>query len=262
MQYYGAHVSTAISYKDALEYAVVSGFNTVQIALGSMVKANLVIPSQEDMVQCQELIKHNRLKVYVHMPYTLNLCHPQRLGWAKSVFKSWCEVAEAMGCTGIVMHPGSHKERTLEEGLQSLKEFIQWLMIKTKLQILLENTAGAGTACGNDVARLVGFINQFNCQQVKMTLDTCHAWAAGMDYTQQETLDYLESIKDRIGLVHANNSKDSLGSHRDRHSSITTDETIPSVALIQVFKVLSVIPHVLERADGDLAEELKVLSSV
>jgi deoxyribonuclease-4 len=56
--------------------------------------------------------------------------------------------------------------------------------------------------------------------------DTCHAWAAGHDLASvggmTATLDALAAAvgADRLRLVHANDSKDTCGSARDRHESI------------------------------------------
>ena len=57
-------------------------------------------------------------------------------------------------------------------------------------------------------------------------LDTCHAFAAGHDLAapggMKRTLDALVKTvgRGRLGLVHANDSKDPLGSGRDRHEAI------------------------------------------
>jgi deoxyribonuclease-4 len=57
-------------------------------------------------------------------------------------------------------------------------------------------------------------------------LDTCHLYAAGHDLAApggaKKTLDLLVKTvgRGRLGLVHANDSKDPLGSGRDRHAPI------------------------------------------
>ena len=57
-------------------------------------------------------------------------------------------------------------------------------------------------------------------------LDTCHAFAAGHDLAapggMKKTLDALVKTvgRGRLALVHANDSKDPVGSGRDRHEAI------------------------------------------
>ncbi len=57
-------------------------------------------------------------------------------------------------------------------------------------------------------------------------LDTCHAFSAGHDLTAPggaaAVMDQLTAVlgAPRLRLVHANDSKDPCGSHRDRHENI------------------------------------------
>jgi deoxyribonuclease-4 len=125
------------------------------------------------------------------------------------------------------------------------------------LPLLIENTAGGGTAMARDldaIARLWDAIGGFGAGFV---LDTCHAWAAGWDLST--AVDDLRAITGRIDLVHLNNSRDPAGSSRDRHAPLAGGE-IPLELLIEVARSAD-SPVVLE-TPGDAAahaEEIQLL---
>ena len=55
-------------------------------------------------------------------------------------------------------------------------------------------------------------------ERVGFCLDTCHAFAAGLDMTS--LVDDVRGITGRIDLVHANDSQGAVGSGRDRHANL------------------------------------------
>ncbi|NIR37515.1 MAG: TIM barrel protein, partial [Actinobacteria bacterium] len=57
---------------------------------------------------------------------------------------------------------------------------------------------------------------------VGVCLDTCHAWAAGEDLST--AVDRIRSLTGRIDLIHCNDSRDPLGSNRDRHANLGQGE--------------------------------------
>jgi deoxyribonuclease-4 len=63
-------------------------------------------------------------------------------------------------------------------------------------------------------------------KRIGLCLDTAHAYLAGYDIADEEGLEMmLGEIERLIGLaqirlIHLNDAKDSLGSHRDRHEHI------------------------------------------
>jgi deoxyribonuclease-4 len=94
-------------------------------------------------------------------------------------------------------------------------------------RLLIEPTAGGGQALAATVQDLAPYFSQLDDHpMLGVCLDTCHAFAAGHDLSapggMKKTLDALvRSVgRGRLGLVHANDSKDPLGSLRDRHEAI------------------------------------------
>ena len=94
-------------------------------------------------------------------------------------------------------------------------------------RLLVEPTAGGGQALAATVQELEPWFAQLDHHEMLgVCLDTCHAFAAGHDVSSpggmKKTLDALVKAvgRGRLGLVHANDSKDPLGSLRDRHEAI------------------------------------------
>jgi deoxyribonuclease-4 len=96
---------------------------------------------------------------------------------------------------------------------------------------LLETTAGQGTALGRsfeEIAAIIERVEQAN--RVGVCLDTCHIFAAGYDYRTPEM--YAEMMDDfertigieRLKVIHLNDSKNPLGSNKDRHEHIGDGE--------------------------------------
>ncbi|CAM5360756.1 deoxyribonuclease IV [Streptomyces tanashiensis] len=93
--------------------------------------------------------------------------------------------------------------------------------------LLLESTAGQGFSL---CSRTWDFGPYFDAldrhPKLGVCLDTCHIFAAGHDlagpHGAAQTLDLLvETVGEgRLKLIHANDSKDVVGAHKDRHANI------------------------------------------
>jgi deoxyribonuclease-4 len=136
-----------------------------------------------------------------------------------------------------VVHAGNHGGLAREQGFLNAAESLAlaWRGVndssksKPNLSILLENTAGAGTQLGGDLAELAT-IRQLASQYVEIPigfcLDTCHAHVYGFDLATQTGFDaFLTTARETIGLqhvpvIHSNDAKAACGSHLDRHANI------------------------------------------
>ena len=94
-------------------------------------------------------------------------------------------------------------------------------------RLLIEPTAGGGQALAARVEDLGEYFDVLDRhERLGVCLDTCHAWAAGHDLAApggvRSTLSALVKTvgKGRLGLVHVNDSRDPLGSTRDRHCTL------------------------------------------
>jgi deoxyribonuclease IV len=93
--------------------------------------------------------------------------------------------------------------------------------------ILLEHTAGQGTALGATFEQLASIIARMNGhRRVGVCLDTCHLIASGYDISSPDgyaaTFAGFERLVglDRLKVFHLNDSKKPLGSRIDRHEHI------------------------------------------
>lgn len=138
--------------------------------------------------------------------------------------------AEALGLLGVVLHPGCYTVGSEAEGLALIAEGLLELLRarrRGKTMILLEHTAGQGTALGATFEQLASIIAKMNDhRRVGVCLDTCHLLASGYDLCSPEG--YASTFKqfgrlvgfDRLKAFHLNDSKKPLGSRVDRHEHI------------------------------------------
>ena len=170
---------------------------------------------------------------FVHTPYLVNVGSPT----AATVEQSIASIAHnlrrgnELGCGGVVVHGGSAVgEDRYEAALRQLHERL--LPVLDGLpddgpRLLIEPTAGGGKALAATVEDLAPYFAALdNHPLLGVCFDTCHAWAAGHDFSvpggMTATLDALAAAvgPGRLGLVHANDSLDACGSKRDRHTTI------------------------------------------
>lgn len=231
----GVHVGTAGGCWTAVERAVAAGANTFQMFSASprMWKASPVKP--EDAAKMQALrAKHDVGPVAIHASYLINLCSQTETVRENSTaaFRGEVERALALGAEYLVLHPGSWKGLTREQGLtlaaQSIERAIDGIDFAGKnFKILIENTAGAEFSLGGkleQVAELVECLK--SCAPVAVCLDTCHVHVAGYDIVSADG--YIETMKlvestvgfDAVKVWHSNDAKATMGSKLDRHEHI------------------------------------------
>jgi len=231
----GVHLGTAGGVSNAVERAKEIGANTFQIFSSSprMWRAPKIDPKQA--VRMRELrAKLDVGPLVIHTSYLVNVCSQSNEVREKSVaaFRGEIERALVLGAECLVLHPGSWKGMTRNEGLKlaadSIERAIDGLPWQgTGFHILIENTAGAEFSLGGSfeqVAELVELLR--NHAPVGVCLDTCHTHVAGYDLLSGEG--YAETMKqiaatvtfDAVRVWHCNDAKAARGSKLDRHQHI------------------------------------------
>jgi deoxyribonuclease-4 len=170
--------------------------------------------------------------VFGHAAYLINLGAADEALYRKSrnALREELERAERLKLSGLVLHPGSHGGAGSAAGIGRVAEAINELLAatpKSKVRILLENTAGQGTSLGRRFEHLADILRRVGKRsRLGVCLDTCHLFAAGYDirseaaYTRTiEAFDAAIGLK-RLACVHVNDSKGELGSRIDRHEHI------------------------------------------
>ncbi|MDQ3653609.1 MAG: deoxyribonuclease IV [Chloroflexota bacterium] len=175
-------------------------------------------------------------KLVVHDSYLINLASPKPDILEKSLpaFTDELQRCDALGVPYLVTHPGAHTGSGVDAGIarfaQSLNEIFD-AMPNNPTLTLLETTAGQGTTLGRSFEEIAAIIEQVEDKsRVGVCLDTCHIFAAGYDYRTPElyaaTMAHFDATigLDRLKVIHLNDSKNPLGSNKDRHDHIGAGE--------------------------------------
>src|ERR1700761_539750 len=231
----GVHVGTAGGTWTAVERAVAAGANTFQIFSSSPRQWRAAVGKAADAAKMGELrAKHDVGPVSFHASYLISLCSQTESVRMSSVaaFRGEVERALALGAEYLVLHPGSWKGLTRDEGLRLAAESIEKAIDGVPWQgkdfkILIENTAGAEFSLGGKLEQVAELVERLKaCAPVAVCLDTGHVHVSGYDIVSPDG--YLETmmlVKDTVGfeavkLWHCNDAKAAMGSKLDRHEHI------------------------------------------
>ena len=231
----GVHIGTTGGASNAVEVAREIGANTFQIFSSSprMWRAPKVDPKQA--VRMRELrAKLDVGPLVIHTSYLVNLCSQSDEVREKSVvaFRGEIERALALGSEYLVLHPGSWKGLTRNEGLtlaaDSITRAIDGLPWQgTPFHILIENTAGSEFSLGGSFEQVAELVERLKpSAPMGVCLDTCHTHVAGYDLVSAEG--YEETMRqagqtvgfDAVRVWHCNDAKAARGSKLDRHEQI------------------------------------------
>src|SRR5271168_956307 len=277
----GVHVGVAGGVWTAVNRAVEAGANTFQIFSASPRTWKAAPVKAADAAKMQELrAKHDVGPVAVHASYLINLCSQTESVRVNGVaaFRGEVERALALGAEYLVLHPGSWKGLTREEGLrlaaQSIERAIDGVAWQGKnFKILIENTAGAEFSLGGKLEQVAELVDTLKaCAPVAVCLDTCHVHVAGYDIVNEDG--YIETMKlvestvgfDAVKVWHCNDAKAAMGSKLDRHEHIG-EGTIGAAAFQRLlhderFGHCAFIAETPVDAPGDEARNVGVLRAL
>ena len=231
----GIHTSTSGGVFTAAERAHAIGANTFQIFSSS---PRMWRPYRLSAEHCEQMRKlreqYDCSPLVIHTSYLLNLCSQSSEVRDKSVgaFRAEVERALALGAEYLVLHPGSWRGLTREDGLrlaaQSIGAAIDGIAFDDcDFRILIENTAGAEFSLGGSFEQVAELIVRLRpIAPVGACLDTCHCHVAGYDLISEEgyedTLRLIDSTigVDTVCVWHMNDAKAARGSRLDRHQHI------------------------------------------
>ena len=215
-------------YAVALEHAKRAGCTALQI-FSTNPRTYRVSPIDHAGLQNFQTLREEAgiFPTVIHTSYLINLASEDEkiVNGSLRLLRNDLEVAAAGGISYVNTHLGSYGKRSRMEGFaaacraleQSLEE------IKPGVQLVMENSAGAGQLCGGTLEELGRFIKSVDHPQLGVCLDTAHAWAAGYKINSQRGVDdFLYQAAEHIGLerihmFHFNDTQIPLGANRDRH---------------------------------------------
>lgn len=231
----GIHLSTTGGFYRAAERAHEIGANTFQIFSSSprMWRAPSVKPEDAEKFK-DRCGQYDCMPTVVHVSYLVNVCSQSQEVRAKSItaFRGEVERALALGANGLVLHPGSWKGLTREEGLalaaESIGKATEGIDFSGKdFRILIENTAGAEFSLGGSFEQVAELVARLKViAPVGVCLDTCHSHVAGYDLVSaagyEKTVSQIENTVglEAVRVWHMNDAKAPRGSKLDRHEHI------------------------------------------
>jgi deoxyribonuclease-4 len=264
MDLLGAHVSVSGGPHTAFERGAEIGCKSLQIFVKSPNRWSGSKLETKQAAAFRETRGEMPQPVIAHAAYLINLCggQPELLEKSRKALLDELQRCELLGVDALVVHPGAHMGQGEEAGIDGIARSVDEVMAaipESGPRLLLENTAGQGTAMGSSFEQLAAVIARLEfAARVGVCLDTCHAFAAG--YRLDETEGYLrmlEAIEGSFGLakveaLHINDSKHPAGSRKDRHENIG-DGQIGADAFARIITDAAFAgkPMVLETPLGD-----------
>jgi deoxyribonuclease-4 len=229
----GVHTSIAGGLENAAHRAKKIGCDTFQMFSANPRgwRAHNLTPEECERFR-ETRASYALAPLVIHDNYLINLASADSFIRERSIaaFRKELERAVALGADYLVTHPGSAKGSTAMLGIKSCIDSLRQAAKGLKLdglRILIENTAGQGSAIGRtfeEVAEIVAGIEKD--LPTGVCIDTAHCFEAGYavhtapGLTQAvKSLDSTVTLKN-VHVIHANDSKTAFGSHADRHEHI------------------------------------------
>ena len=257
----GSHLSASKGYLAMGKQAVKLGATTFAFFTrnprGGSAKA---IQEQDVAAFLTYAQEHQIQKIVAHAPYTLNLCSadPSSREFAKNTLADDLVRMEYTPHQFYNFHPGSHVKQGVEVGIAQIAEALNAVLKPEQTTtVLLETMAGKGSEVGRTFEELRAILDRVDLQEkMGVCLDTCHVWDGGYDI-----VDHLDAVLEefdtvigleRLHAIHINDSKNPMGSHKDRHEKIG-EGTIGLDAMVRIINhpQLRQLPFILETPNDD-----------
>ncbi len=224
----GAHVSTQGGVAEAPARGAAIGATAIQLFTKTpnqwrepALDAAVVARFRAEITRCE-------IETAVaHDSYLINLASPDEALRNHSIRSFTAELTRcvALGIPWVVSHPGNYMDERAAGLERNARGYAGCLAaVPGEVGVLIEGTAGAGTALGatfEELRALRDALPETARARVGFCLDTAHLHAAGYDVVGA-TEGVWEEFDRVIGLahlkcLHLNDSKAARGSRLDRH---------------------------------------------
>lgn len=270
----GAHLSASKGYTHMLKEALSIGADTFQFFTRNPRGGKAKDIDEADVQTFLKESSENGVNIILaHAPYTLNCCsaNEDTRRFARETFADDLKRMEYTPGMLYNFHPGSHVGQGAEKGIALITEVLNEVMFpEMTTTVLLETMAGKGSEIGRSFEELKSIIDGVSLKdKIGVCLDTCHVFDGGYDIVDDldgvlEAFDRVIGIG-RLKALHLNDSKNTLGSHKDRHEKIGQGNIgIAAFENIVNHPYLKDLPMFLEtpnELDG-YAAEIKLLKSL
>jgi len=225
----GCHLSSSKGYLAMGKEAVKIGANTFQFFTrnprGGKAKELNLADVEAYLAFAGE---HGIGQILAHAPYTLNACSKDA-GLRQFAYDTMCDDLSRLKHFPEAMynfHPGSHVKQGEETGISYISDLLDRINEhQYETVILLETMAGKGTELGRSFEELARILDSVeDSSHLGVCFDTCHVFDGGYDIVHHldQVLGEFDQVigLERLKAVHLNDSKNELGSHKDRHEKI------------------------------------------
>ncbi len=229
----GAHTSAAGGVHNALLEGQKIGATTIQLFTTNQKRWESK-PLSKETIDLWNEARHNTGLTHLmsHDSYLINLGSPdpEMLAKSRNAFEEEIQRCLNLKIDYLNFHPGAAIKESPQQCLDTIVASLlkhEKLLSKGPTRLLLEATAGQGSAVGWKFEELAYIIERVNTKiPIGVCIDTCHIFVAGYDVRTPEGWDKtLKEFDQVVGLkhlygFHINDSMKPLGSKVDRHANL------------------------------------------
>lgn len=228
---FGVHMPQKGGFEKNVKRVAGIGCRTIQIFPGNPTGWRMGKLEESEITKRADLVKELDIKpLVVHSAYLINLASNNQgfLVKSKQLLNETMERAGFYRAPYVVLHTGNHGGQGVKKGMAQIINCIgeglsQW---PESVMLLLENTAGSGTALGANFEELAEILQFFPKGRLGTCIDTAHSWAAGYDISTETAVNKTLAVFDQtVGLenlkvIHVNDTRVECGARVDRHAHI------------------------------------------
>lgn len=229
--YIGSHLSVSGGYEHMGHEALSIGANTFQYFTKNPRGSRSKEPSPDDIAALVELMKENGMHPpLAHAPYTYNPASKDESirKYTAEAMEKELRLLESIPGALYNFHPGCHVGQGVDVGINFIAEMLNSILKEDQtVTVLLETMAGKGSEIGSrfeELRLIIDLVNPELRSKVGVCLDTCHVSDAGYDIAACPEKVFEEFDKtvgiEKLFAIHINDSKNPVGSHKDRHEKI------------------------------------------
>ena len=264
----GCHLSVSDGYLAMGKAAASIGANAFQYFTRNPRGGAAKAIDNDDVSALLDYSRENGIVAYLaHAPYTLNICSDKAnvREFAHNTFEEDMKRTELLSGAMYNFHPGNHMGQGVDAGIKIIADVLnEVLRPEQTVIVLLETMTGKGTEIGGHFEELREIIDRVELREkMGVCFDTCHVFDAGYDIVGDldgvlEEFDRVVGLN-RLRAVHINDSKNPLGSRKDRHEKIG-EGSVGSEALARVINhpALRSLPFYLETPNELLGYEEEI----
>lgn len=185
-----------------------------------------------------KLTDQYKIRLLIHSSYSINIAKPWSTNdWGYNVILQEIKLCSELNGIGVIVHMGKKLKLSTSEAINNMYTFLLAIHRESSnynnIKIILETPAGQGSELCYKLEDLAHFTNKFFKHvnpdiknRFGICVDTCHIFAAGYDISSSKGISkYFENFNELIGidkikLVHINDSKNEVGSKKDRHENL------------------------------------------